>query len=140
MLYHLIRPSRPEGSLKLKALYYFTPLWLQTKSHNQFLDPQISQGVTDAMGSQLGQSRNSLLDFRFDPSWTNSQGVLFNNEWQDRDEWVRLIEACKGLIAFDTVICHHGPGSKLPPGLANVVLGANGCQKCHSAPEEPRIY
>ena len=140
MLYNLIRPSRPEGSLKLKALYYFTPFWLQTNLPNHCSNPQISQGVTDAIGSQLGQSRNSLLDFRFDPSWTNSQGVLFNNEWQDRDEWIRLIEACKGLIAFDTVICHHALGSELPPSLANVALSPDGCQKCHSAPEQPRIY
>ncbi|KAI4249350.1 MAG: hypothetical protein L6R42_009035, partial [Xanthoria sp. 1 TBL-2021] len=146
VLRHLIRPSRPKGSLKLKALYYFTPSepvngsrsWLQ--NCRSFLETP--QGVTEVLGSQLGRCHISDRNLPTISSWTNGRGVLFHNPFRGLEEqvWIRLIEACQGLIAFDVVICHHAPESEDAPSLANVALGADGCQKCHAAPKPPRVF
>lgn len=146
VLQHLIRPSRPKGSLKLKALYYFTPSesvngsrsWLQ--NCRSFLENP--HGVTEVLGSQLGRCHISDRNLPTISSWTNGRGVLFHNPFRGLEEqvWIRLIEACQGLIAFDVVICHHAPGSEDAPSLANVALGADGCQNCHAAPEPPRVF
>ncbi|KAL8658455.1 MAG: hypothetical protein Q9226_000987 [Calogaya cf. arnoldii] len=143
VLQHLIRPSRPAGSPKLKALYYFTHTEpalepnLPTSSRQSI--QETPQGVTDILGSQLGQCH--ISERKVIPSWTNGQGVLFNAASREPQElWLELIEACKGLITFDTIICHHAPDSSAPPRLANIALGPDGCQKCHSAREQPRVF
>lgn len=145
LLHHLVRPSRPEGSLKLKALYYFTPSepvkGSRSWSPERWTFLETPQGVTDTLGSQLGQCHISDPNVPTTPSWTNGRGVLFNTAFRNsEEEWIQLIESCQGLIAFDVVICHHAPGSEDAPKLANVALGAGGCQNCHAAPEEPRIF
>lgn len=145
LLRHLVRPSRPEGSLKLKALYYFTPSepvkGSRSCSPERWTFLETPQGVTDALGSQLGQCHISDPNVPTTPSWTNGRGVLFNTAFRNsEEEWVQLIKSCQGLIAFDVVICHHAPSSEDAPKLANVALGADGCQDCHAAPEQPRIF
>ncbi|KAL8996710.1 MAG: hypothetical protein Q9169_003825 [Polycauliona sp. 2 TL-2023] len=140
MIRRLIQPWRPKGSLKLRALYYFTPSD-PVHEPSQMSDSTAFQGVTNSLGSQLGQAQTSVCVSPSVPSWTSGKGLLFESSLvKAQDVWVQLIEESRGLIAFDTIICHHSPASGLNPCLANVALAAHGCQGCRSAPEQPMIY
>ncbi|KAL8810589.1 MAG: hypothetical protein Q9223_002291 [Gallowayella weberi] len=143
ILRYLIRPTRPEGTPKLKALYYFTRPESRTLPHSEpsHLEstPEQPVGVTNIAGSHLGQRPSSNQAILHDTTWTNGKGTLFHPDPSTIQAWVQLLEASRGIITFDTIICHHAPGSLLPPKLATIALGNSGCQTCHTAPEGPRI-
>ncbi|KAL8683316.1 MAG: hypothetical protein Q9186_000699 [Xanthomendoza sp. 1 TL-2023] len=144
ILRYLIRPTRPEGTPKLRALYYFTRPESVAFPHPESLHPEFISaqpvGVTNIAGSHLGQRPSSTRTIPQNATWTNGMGNLFHPDPSRDHDWVQLLEACRGIISFDTVICHHAPGSNLPPKLATVALGDEGCQTCHAAPEEPRVF
>ncbi|KAI4249319.1 MAG: hypothetical protein L6R40_000777 [Gallowayella cf. fulva] len=143
ILVDLTRPTRPEGPPKLKGLYYFTKMESVALPDLESLDlgSALEQpvGVTNSAGSHLGQRPSSTRKLPQDARWTNGLGNMYHlDEWSVT--WAHLLEFCQGIIAFDTVICYHGPGSNFPFQLASVALGDKGCQQCHSAPEDPRIF
>lgn len=134
----LINPSlmsSHQSRRKLKALYYFTPLEGQLckvftgGSAERQPDPN-SKNFAATASAPLG-----IL------AWTFHQDCL-DERAQDKfnEEWALLLIKCRRLIAFDAIVCYHGPRSTLPPRLANIALGPEGCQNCHSAPEEPFIF
>ncbi|KAL9598340.1 MAG: hypothetical protein Q9219_004568 [cf. Caloplaca sp. 3 TL-2023] len=138
ILRYLIRPSRPEGSPKLKALYHFTrPV---RRVDRRQLSSRPPDGVTTSPGSQLGQGYSAPHTLPFRKTWVNGQGPIFRPDSPTSEAWAQLLLACQGIITFDTIVCPHGPGSSLPPRLASIALGAEGCQTCHSAPEEPLVF
>ncbi|KAL8798452.1 MAG: hypothetical protein Q9182_006659 [Xanthomendoza sp. 2 TL-2023] len=144
ILRYLIRPTRPAGTPKLKALYYFTRPDSTALPHPQSLHPNSHPeqpiGVTNIAGSHLGQPPPSSRTITHNATWTHAKGTLFHPNPATIQPWTHLLEATRGLIAFDTIICHHAPGSStLPPNLATIALGPEGCQTCHTAPEGPRI-
>ena len=144
LLRYLIRPSRPVGIPKLKGLYYFTypePVTVKLSSGSAHDSPlQSVGGVTTVPGSHLGNRVVSTRSIPSDSIWTEGLGNLFHPDPSTDETWAQLIEACLGIIAFDTVVCRHGPQSSLPPRLASIALGARGCQKCHAAPEPPLVF
>jgi len=95
---------------------------------------------------------SSVLEPDADP-WYRPSGVL---SFADHvAEWADVLSVCRGIIAFDGVLC-RGPrhsilslvedsnpdtkisvatGGFMAPASATVVLGPSGCQICHSAPE-----
>ncbi|KAI4111737.1 MAG: hypothetical protein LQ345_006683 [Seirophora villosa] len=149
ILHCLICPSRPDRTPKLKGLYYFTrPSQLERyqlpSSRETPTDaPRYShlpEGVTTTPGSYLGRSTITAHASEDTPTWTSGYGSLFKPDLLSSTSCVRTMEACQGLIAFDAVLCHHGPGSKDRPLVANISLGPEGCQICHSAPEKPLVF
>lgn len=144
ILRYLIRPSRPEGSPKLKGLFYFTPTELSSSlspgpSYAQGL-PRRIEGVTTTAGSHLGQRPASTRTLPSNATWTSGSGTLFRCDTSIGEAWAQILTACQGIIAFDTVVCHHGPGSTIAPQVADISLGPEGCQVCHSAPERPLVF
>lgn len=137
ILRYLIRPSRPCNP-KLRGLYYFTPLKGRTNMTTRPTTAALSGGVTTSPGSQLGQRVSSESTNCANLTWTDSQGKIFSPSQSSSEAWAQLLLACQGLIAFDAVVCPHGPGSSLSPRLASIAL--EGCQSCHSAPENPLIF
>ena len=159
VLRYVMRPTRPQGTPKLKGLYYFTPL-----SHAAEFNPQLqfsdtAQGVTASVGAQLGGGtcNNSALQrdidhtswHQYDP-WYSATGSVFRRRGSTAQLWAHLIEACEGSIAFDAVLCRrHGASAASPsteddietaladqfPRLATISL--DGCKKCGSCPEGP---
>ncbi len=126
-----------------------------------------SRGVMSSEGAQLGmepnhKSYNMLSSVSTaDDSWYGSFGRLLSKALV-RD-WAETIAACEGLIAFDAVLCRgprhsilcpsvdiHDPAfvdvkellesCYLPPAIATIALGPNGCALCHTSPEAPLIY
>ncbi|KAL9003970.1 MAG: hypothetical protein Q9188_003195 [Gyalolechia gomerana] len=143
VLRYLIRPSRT-GNPKLKGLFHFTPPEAQSLPTSEVLSQRLpqhhSEGVTAAPGSQLGRGLSVTSALPISSTWTDGQGEIFHPDTATNEAWAQLLLACQGLIAFDTTVCYHGPGSSLSPRLATIALGPEGCQICHSAPENPLVF
>ncbi|MCJ1477196.1 hypothetical protein MMC13_005867 [Lambiella insularis] len=158
-LKHICRLNRPDGLPKLKGLYLFVPRSKggrgpsSTKEISR-VSPALSRGITNSIGAQLGMQWNqrsqhalsSALDSNYDPWYQPTIGLTTFAE--HLSGWADVLSVCRGIIAFDAVLC-RGPrhninttmttGAFLGPMTATVALGPNGCQLCHSAPEGPAI-
>lgn len=168
VLRYCVRPSRPEGTPRLKGLYVFGPKdthaleagW--NSSETQVVNPT---GVTSSEGAQLGmewnhkshQALSSALAAEGD-RWYRASGRMTAK--LPTTEWAETVRACEGLIAFDAVLC-RGPRHNLtrqssaqtptekserlsnyylPPTIATVALGPSGCAMCHKSPEAPAFF
>lgn len=159
VLRYAARPSRPEGTPKLKALYLFgpkdTPLSSQPSrmSSRPLGNSHSSQGVMSSEGAQIGAEWNykssealgSLLGQPED-RWYRASGKDVIK--RPATGWPETLRACEGIIAFDAILC-RGPrhditktSSKdfLQPTIATVSLGPNGCDSCGSCPEGPAVF
>jgi hypothetical protein len=120
-------------------------------------------GVMNALGAQLGAEWNrksqEALSFdlqRTDDKWYQPSGRMFKRT--PVSDWAETLQACEGIIHFDAVLCrgprhdpqnfvgldteaiHHQHSSYLPPTVATVALGTDGCAKCGSCPEGPATF
>ena len=166
LLRYVIRPSRPDGTPKLKGLYIFTPT--DAAADYNAADLRLRRlaalvGVTNSVGAQLGAGASSsgALHRDFVQSswhqsnpWYSSSGTEVFRVPSDNDaeQWASLIEACSSLIAFDAVLCRQrrhvvafpedndSTGSDEPNCSARPSLATvslGGCQECGSCPESP---
>jgi len=158
VLKYIMRPSRPEGSPKLKGLYYFGyPDRISNGTaikHDRITQATVTVGVTSSPGAQLGMQlhRRSLSEasnncitkpndedetgieiHRYD--WYTTPGEIISR--QIDSEWVPILQACSGVISFDAVLCRHNKEIYSRCNIATIELGAQGCQICHSSPEGP---
>ena len=151
ILRHLIRPDRPNGPLKLRGLYWFghSDRFEDLNNIEETIGrPEAIIGVTASLGAQLGADNHSYYDldnsrslFGKDPYSDSPYGApgmshVLTSGWV-ASEWAEILEACRGLIAFDAVLCRHDRGS-VPdsrPKLATVRL--RGCESCGTCPEGP---
>jgi len=100
------------------------------------------EGITTSLGAQLGVgSFTSSETPQQSDLWYNATGKVLSHSSFNDSEWASLIQACKGIIAFDAVLCagelHRydmGPVN-LSPRIACISLG--GCQQCATCPEGP---
>ena len=145
-LRYLIRSSRPKDTPKLKGLYYFTKIEntnQRSLSNKVKAASLVTTGVTNSTGAQLGfgilgqenqHSPDQLTSLGGENIWYRSLGEVHMKNL-DTQLWGDLLEACKGLIAFDATICRHDRGiyNDPRPKIANIRLA--GCQSCGSSPE-----
>lgn len=139
MLRYAVRPGRPEGTPRLKGLYFFGHA---TPKRQQYLAPapiigawpsRTSRsgggggGVMHSPGAQLGAEWNakSAAELERDAQgekWYAGAGRVLNksqrqpSEWA---EWAELLVACEGIIAFDAVLCRgprHDVSTAVPAG------------------------
>ena len=151
IIHHLVRPSRPKGTPKLRGLYWFglsDSIQEVLNFNSEVRRRPKAIGVTASMGAQLGagnQMDDDLDDLRKqfgeDPYSDSPYGALGTSnalgDTRIASEWAEILEACSGLIAFDGVLCRHNRNS-VPdrrPKLATVRL--TGCKSCGSSPEGP---
>ena len=150
VLRYITRPTRAEGTPKLKGLYFFGSTDT-VRSATRFQRPQ-RLGVMESEGAQIGAEWNNRSSATLDSficddeaKWYNSTGRVLS---RPLSEWPETLQACKGLIAFDAVLC-RGPrhdiskvDSKnfLQPAIATVALGGTGCESCRSCPEGPAVF
>ena len=153
MLHHLVRPSRPKGTPKLRGFYLFG---LPNKSLgiDEVMERPEVVSITASMGAQLGADNQLYYGrgdmdgfsklFGEDPysgsPYRNpgiSNDLVRHQRYEIESDWPGLLEACAGLIAFDAVLCRHNrdfiPISE--PRLAIVRLA--GCKSCGTCPEGP---
>jgi hypothetical protein len=164
-LKYVARPSRPKSTPKLRGLYVFGPKdpqpvkeedhGLRRRSPTRFPDTRPSETVR-AIGAALGEEWNKRSQETLakelgdtDDKWYHSAGKLIMRT--PHSEWAETIMACEGIIHFDAVLCRgprHTPptsldvdtSSYLPPAVATVALGPDGCDGCNSCPEGPAIF
>ncbi|KAI9777376.1 MAG: hypothetical protein M1835_005252 [Candelina submexicana] len=157
-LLYAVRPSRPEGTPKLKGLYIFgkknnEPLD-SYKSVENLRDKSCHQpiGVMSLEGAQLGVECSEVLQ-SFVPNvitrepWYESSGRMnIRRTPLEERAWADTVRACLGLISFDAVLCegprHTGEDgvNGMNPFVAEVALGPRGCEVCHTLPEGPAFY
>lgn len=152
-LEYAVRPSRPENTPRLKGLYIFG----KKDAARPHVLPSIRQvmtgGVTGSMGAQIGSQWNQKseeaqirdLEWQGD-KWYGPAGMVLNKTITNG--WAQTINACKGMIAFDAVLCggprhiryqdsmtqlqpwYTDPEAYLIPTIAQFVVGkCTGCER-----------
>lgn len=133
----LARPSRPEGSPKLRGLYWFSPLSAPDASPKHMQSP--AAGATAVAGAQLGMRHSHTPRLRAQASHGNGSELWYNDCGRILDPytvgqtWADVLQACAGTISFDAVLCRRCLQTGVRPQIANVSL--RGCASCHDAPE-----
>ena len=142
ILKDIMRPSRPEETPTLKGLYYFgvTDRVSERLSTAERRVGQAASGVTASPGAQLGRQLNQRSHHELVTGtksnrhdWYISSGQILSPRFET--EWVQMLQACSGVIAFDAVLCRHNRESCGGPNVATISL--EGCHNCHSSPEGP---
>lgn len=155
VLRYAVRPGRLDGSPKLRALYVFGHKDSQrSKVKTQTtITQQAPSGVLASEGAQIGSEWNSRSSETLNNSLPNDD----QQRWYDRSgralirttsAWADTIQACQNIITFDAILCRgprHDitltPGKDfLPPALAGVALGPQGCKTCKTCPEGSAVF
>lgn len=158
VLHYLVRPSRAEGTPKLRALYLFgakdaPPMPARdAQTLKVYATQPTSTGVMSSEGAQIGAQWNARSDTALssalsqpEDKWYRKAGKIMRAPSSD---WADTLQACDGIIAFDTVLC-RGPRHDLTqttgeqflkPAIAIVALGPKGCESCESSPEKPALF
>lgn len=152
VLRYAVRPTRLEGTPRLKALYFFGPKDATKKPAAVLPMASPSTGVMSSEGAQIGAEWNH-----------RSAAALQTPLNEDEDPWLKgsgkvlhrvplgfpeTLQACEGIIAFDATLCrgpHHDITKVdslhfLQPAIATVSLGSKGCEACGTSPEGPSIF
>ena len=134
-LEYAVRPSRPEGTPKLKALYYFGP---RDSAYREDGLPRVampgrsnpkapSAGVMSSEGAQIGAEWNqrslealtTAIPGATD-EWYHSSGRMIRRA--QCSDWGNTLKACENIIAFDAVLCRgprHDPRAVLRGSSGN---------------------
>lgn len=158
VLRYAVRPTRAEGTPKLKALYVFGHMDEQSPPPGSQPPPkrpapQPPIGVLASEGAQIGAQWNSMSTAKLNATlpaddqerWYLSNGRVLKRQQSD---WADTLHACEGIIAFDATLCRGprhdsatlmDPVAYLPPSLASVALG-KGCEICGTSPEGPARF
>jgi hypothetical protein len=158
LLCYICRPSRPEGSPRLKGLYCFGTEKKSSKKAPMSVGSMPYIGVTSSEGAELGGQpapAQSILT-SLDP-WYAPTGRVLSDGFAQRSPWEETLQVCKGIIAFDAVLCthmhremapflHHASAeylAEVKPAvapLATIALGPNGCSGCGRAPQNAPVW
>ncbi|KAJ5778554.1 hypothetical protein N7520_001800 [Penicillium odoratum] len=162
IIQHAVRPTRPEGTPRVKGIYHFSPRTKAPRAvvRRRYRDWWSSRSsFRSSSQSSSSTSSDDEEDIPKTPTeqneWYSPSGKLF--KYNLEDGWAQTLQKCEGIIAFDAVLC-RGPrhdvnmysstnedGSVpdaplLGPAVATVALGPRGCDGCHSSPEGPAIW
>lgn len=153
VLRYITRPTRAEGTPKLRGLYFFGPrdsarpvIWQQRDR------PAPSLGVMESEGAQIGAEWNRKSSVALGTSirddetrWYGCTGRIMKRPLSD---WPDTLQTCKDIVNFDAILC-RGPrhditkvdsSDFLQPAIATVALGDVGCETCGSCPEGPATF
>ncbi|KAL8285700.1 hypothetical protein RB600_009909 [Gaeumannomyces tritici] len=112
------RPSRPEGTPHLKAVYLFTRRDAESSSSSSRASIGLGSGSSSSTSagsapvSSLQQTINASSPHRTAPSpmewdegdaWYDRRGKMLSRGISR--EWAHTLLACQGIIAFDAVLC-----------------------------------
>lgn len=154
VLRYVTRPTRIEGTPKLRGLYFFSAKDPPSATRCEHAASGESlAGVMASEGAQLGfssgdrdsKAQSCKCQDDDDTKWYQKSGKALKRPLTD---WPETIQLCQGVVSFDAVLC-RGPrhditkvDSKdfLQPAVANVALGPEGCEACGSCPEGPAVF
>lgn len=155
VLQYAVRPTRPQGTPRVKGIYHFTPMdnHYHAPSQPRNRDWNARCQSPNSATSSTVEEPTDELDHQH--PWYCPSGQLLKNNIDE--EWARTIKKCGGIIAFDAVLCRgsrhnidlyssasqNNPpqdGRLLGPSIATVAMGPQGCDTCHTSPEGPAIW
>ncbi|EAW13324.1 uncharacterized protein ACLA_053700 [Aspergillus clavatus NRRL 1] len=157
VLQYAVRPTRPQGTPRVKGIYFFTPpSQPQAAVRSRYRDWWSSSCV--GQESVPAKASASHHDQPIEPhqqnAWYTPSGKLLKRSIEEG--WAQTIQKCRGIIAFDAMLCRgprHNSSSMsmnqdesqesdrlLGPAIATVALGPKGCEGCHSSPEGPAVW
>jgi hypothetical protein len=163
-LRYAVRPSRPEGTPRVKGIYMFGPRDRHHEPETLRAPSPASRGIMSSEGAQIGAEWNQKSAHalnttlaRTEDRWYQSSGKMIAK--RPSPEWAEVVQACEGLLSFDAVLCRgprhdpskayvrEGAASSMPhpasflrPTIATVALGPAGCETCHSSSEGPAVF
>lgn len=149
-----VRPSRPEGTPRLRALYIFgsrdPPSLPACSTAPESRGSSITSGWNQLSHKALA---TALSEGAEDCPWYDKKGAIISPSRPVPTEWAETVLACAGVISFDAVLC-RGPRHLNSPAYGTVDIAANsppapyvpskwavathaldGCAGCGSAPE-----
>jgi len=117
-LKYAVRPSRPEGTPRLKGLYVFGPkdssmLSKSGQSSVVEVPDAFDGGVMSVVGAQIGAQWNERSQYTLKSALTGIHEPVYLPSARifkkpPMDDWVDAMIACEGIISFDAVLC-RGP-------------------------------
>lgn len=156
LLAFICRPTRPEGTPRLKGLYFFTDPAYDSRPT---VHCDTSTGITSSDGATLGLlPSDKAQDFADNAQrWYSPAGRVISVGADVRSSWEETLQTCRGIIAFDAVSCqamhehmepvlHEASREFLTtskPGvstIATVALGSEGCSGCGQAPPGTPVW
>ncbi len=141
------RPSRRDGTPKLKALYIFTAPDQKAAPKAGAAAPKPSV-VGTGWNTRSHEVLSTLLQEEGD-AWYTRKGQILTRPIPS--DWAHTLVACRGILAFDSVLC-NGPRHHNSPVFGKVAFpeGGNhfavathalsGCVGCGSAPEGYTVW
>ncbi|KAI0858480.1 hypothetical protein F4860DRAFT_505354 [Xylaria cubensis] len=145
VLRYACRPTRPEDTPRLKALYYFG------KRDAEPLPPPPAPAANISVGwNQKSQHALKESIEQGEEDWYSRKGRMITKPIADG--WAETLLDCREALRFDTVLCtgprhrnspafgktHLTPAGGSPWGVATFAVG--GCASCGSAPEGFTTY
>jgi len=138
-LQYACRPSRPEGTPRLKALYVFGSKDVAKPS----VDAPERRNISSEWNHKSQRALTSSLESEGDAWWHQKGGMV--RPKRDMDGWATCLLACQGIIAFDAILCegprHYnspafGQVSTQGPGEPEIAIFAlSACEGCGKSPE-----
>lgn len=161
LLHYLCRPSRPEGTPRLKGVYMFgRSETVVSHSQSRPLTSRIT-GITALPGAQIGSASSPMVapSSSHTPTsnpWFSRTGSVLPEQWVDRGMWEDTLLLCNGIIAFDAVLCTH-MHREMRPYRSNAMnahlrsgttsrpraiyaLGSSGCAGCGCVPKGAPVW
>lgn len=169
VIQHAVRPTRPEGTPRVKGIYHFSPMHtppqaVARRRYRDWWSSRVGSSRSSSESPSNSSSDNEEEDVPTAPGrqqqqqqneWYSPSGKLFKHSLEGG--WAQTLQKCEGIIAFDVVLCRgprhdvdlyssaneENPPPEAPllgPALATVALGPRGCDGCHSSPEGPAIW
>ena len=162
LLRYLCREGRPEDQPRLKGLYVFgAGSGVDTSGNHAHVGIPMLSGITRTEGATLGSAPTTVhaaTRAKGDADlWYAPTGKMFSEGYAQRSAWEEILQICKGVIAFDALLCTHMHTEMEPywheaskdylsqhkpgvPPLASVALGPEGCSGCGRAPHGSPVW
>lgn len=165
VIQHAVRPTRPEGTPRIKGIYHFSPMVSKPRGvvrrrYRDWWSSRVGSSRCSSQTPSISSCGSEESDASYSPTtsqneWYRPSGKLFKHGLDDG--WAQTLQKCEGIIAFDAVLCRgprhdvnnysssteEEPAPSAPllgPAVATVALGPRGCDGCHSSPEGPAIW
>ena len=142
ILQYAVRPTRPKGTPRVKAIYLFSPrtsnAHLPSRAGYHAWWKYSSDGRRSSSSSSSASSSSASSASSLASSSSRSHVYCRSNEWYspsgqilstkrnalDMSSWAQTLQKCLGIISFDAVLCrglrHHidsfSPGGRIPEG------------------------
>lgn len=162
LMKYLCRETRPVGEPRLKGLYVFgAGSSVEFPGRYSRVGVPMLSGITRAEGATLGSapfSANFGSSRECDGDlWYAPTGKILVEGHAQRSSWEEILQFCKGIIAFDAVLCttmheeiapylHEASKDYLEqhkagiPPMASIALGPEGCSGCGKAPKGTPVW